>query len=87
LKDLLAVHSWESLVELLEVFFASDASFIKRQDYSLGAFATSINILKAIRSKPKPLHLKEPQAARHSSPGDAGAWAKASEIAAGKITK
>ena len=86
LQDLLAAHSWERLRELLEVFFTSDARFIKQRGYSLGAFVTSINILKVIRPKagqPRPVG---PQPATHTGPGSIGSWFKADGIAARQLT-
>ena len=82
LQDLLATHSWERLVELLQVFLTSDAAFIQRQGYRLGTFATSINILKAV--KPKGI---KPKPDAHAGLGSMGAWAKASDIAAEKIVR
>jgi hypothetical protein len=87
LTELLATHSWEMMADLLECFFESEAAFIRRRDYGLGTFAASINILQALRSKPKTLHLEKSQTRRYSGPGSVGAWTKASEITAGEITK
>jgi hypothetical protein len=86
LEGLLVAHSSELLLELLHVFFSSDAAFIKRQCYGLGVFTTSINILQAIRTKAKVSRKAKPRGETYTDAAKLGSWTKASDIAGSNIS-
>ena len=51
LQTLLAAHSFEVLVESLEIFFTINFSYIRRQRYSLSVFVHSFNLLRAAKPR------------------------------------
>ncbi len=48
LSEVLACHPEGELSKLLEKFFVSNIGYVKRHHYSLGAFLSTLNVLKVV---------------------------------------
>ena len=46
LRGVLGCHSEDELRKLLKKFFTFDIEYVKRHSYSLGAFLSTLNIIK-----------------------------------------
>ncbi len=51
LSEVLACHPEGELTKLLEKFFVSNISYVKRHHYSLGAFLSALNVLKVVAAR------------------------------------
>ncbi len=51
LSEVLDCHSEGELTKLLEKFFVSNIGYVKRHHYSLGAFLSTLNVLKVVAAR------------------------------------